>query len=210
MSDRVSRRADEFMGLLACYANHVALPASAAVRRPGFCRPAAAERDELVIGCRQWTKCLRNHNGGVEAMTYHPPTEPNLGRARVSGKSTDVSEPSRSRLNPPARQRRRTKAATIADVAELAGVSPMTVSRVVNDETSVRQETRDKVIAAIAALDYLPHPSTRRMGDMVSIRIGMVFNDPNVGYLNDFMIGLLSKDSLRHVQLDVQPCEVRE
>jgi len=113
-------------------------------------------------------------------------------------------------LNQPARQRRRTKAATIADVAELAGVSPMTVSRVVKDETSVRQATRDKVIAAIAALDYLPHPSMRRVGDMDSIRIGMVFNDPSVGYLNDFMIGLLGKAGLRHVQLDVQRCELRE
>ena len=113
-------------------------------------------------------------------------------------------------MNQPARRRRRTKDATIADVAELAGVSPMTVSRVVNDESSVRPETRDKVIAAIAALDYLPHPSTRRAVDMESIRIGMVFNDPSVGYLNDFMMGVLSKASLRHVQLDVQRCETRD
>jgi len=113
-------------------------------------------------------------------------------------------------LNQPARQRRRTKTATIADVAELAGVSPMTVSRVVSDESSVRPETRDKVCAAIATLNYLPHPSTRRAVDMDSIRIGMVFDDPSVGYLSDFMMGLLSKASLRHVQLDVQRCEKRE
>jgi LacI family transcriptional regulator len=68
---------------------------------------------------------------------------------------------------------------------------------------------RDKVTAAISALNYLPHPSTRRQMDSDVIRIGMVFDDPSVGYLNDFMIGLLSKASLRHVQLDVQRCELR-
>ena len=113
-------------------------------------------------------------------------------------------------MNQPARQRRRTKAATIADVAELAGVSPMTVSRVVNDEPGVRPQTREKVSAAIAALNYLPHPAVRREPDGEVIRIGMVFHDPTVGYLNDFMIGLLSKAGLRHVQLDVQRCEQRE
>jgi len=113
-------------------------------------------------------------------------------------------------LNPTARPRRRSKAATIADVAALAGVSPMTVSRVVNDEAGVRPEMRDKVTAAIAALNYLPHAARREPVDTDTIRIGMVFNDPSVGYLNDFMIGLLSKASLRHVQLDVQRCELRE
>lgn len=86
----------------------------------------------------------------------------------------------------------------------------MTVSRVVNDEPGVSPEMRDKVSAAIAALDYLPHPSTRRSVDRDSIRLGMVFCDPTAGYLSDFMIGLLSKGNLRHVQLDVQRCEMRD
>ena len=42
--------------------------------------------------------------------------------------------------------------ATINDVAELAGVSIKTVSRVVNDEPNVRAATRDKVQQAIADL----------------------------------------------------------
>ncbi|MFG6489121.1 LacI family DNA-binding transcriptional regulator [Roseateles sp. BYS78W] len=113
-------------------------------------------------------------------------------------------------MNQTARPRRRTKAATLADVAKLAGVSPMTVSRVVNEEPGVRREMRDKVVAAIAALNYLPHPSAQPTLDTDVVRIGMVFNDPSVGYLNDFMIGLLSKAGLPHVQLDVQRCELRE
>jgi LacI family transcriptional regulator len=43
--------------------------------------------------------------------------------------------------------------ATIDDVAELAGVSIKTVSRVVNQEPNVRDSTRDKVLAAIASLN---------------------------------------------------------
>ncbi|MDR7334341.1 LacI family DNA-binding transcriptional regulator [Roseateles asaccharophilus] len=113
-------------------------------------------------------------------------------------------------MNQPLRQRRRTKLATIADVADMAGVSPMTVSRVVNGEANVRPETRDKVRAAVAALNYQAHPSSRRVENTDAISIGMVYHDPSVGYLNDFLIGLLNKASLRHVQLDVQRCETRD
>ena len=52
--------------------------------------------------------------------------------------------------------------ATINDVAELAGVSIKTVSRVINLEPNVRDSTRDKVNVAIAKLNYSPtyRPST--------------------------------------------------
>ncbi|MFG6413333.1 LacI family DNA-binding transcriptional regulator [Roseateles sp. DC23W] len=113
-------------------------------------------------------------------------------------------------MNPPLRQRRRTKLATIADVAELAGVSPMTVSRVVNGEDNVRPGTRDKVRAALDTLNYQNHPIPRRVLDADTISIGMVYHDPSVGYLSDFLIGLLNKASLRHVHLDVQRCEARD
>jgi LacI family transcriptional regulator len=47
------------------------------------------------------------------------------------------------------------------DVARLAGVSPMTVSRVINDPGRVQPETRERVLAAIATLRYVP-PKARR------------------------------------------------
>jgi DNA-binding LacI/PurR family transcriptional regulator len=43
--------------------------------------------------------------------------------------------------------------ATIQDVARAAGVSPMTVSNVINDAPHVRTATRQKVLAAMARLD---------------------------------------------------------
>ena len=46
--------------------------------------------------------------------------------------------------------------ATIRDVARLSGVSPMTVSRVINDSVRVSPETRRRVEEAIAELGYVP------------------------------------------------------
>ncbi len=45
---------------------------------------------------------------------------------------------------------------TIRDVAHEAGVSPMTVSRVINDSALVSPETRRRVEEAIAGLGYVP------------------------------------------------------
>ncbi|MFG6487663.1 LacI family DNA-binding transcriptional regulator [Roseateles sp. BYS78W] len=107
------------------------------------------------------------------------------------------------------RQRRGGKVSTIADVAAFAGVSAMTVSRVVNDEPNVRPGTREKVKAAIEALHYSPGPPPRRVAPPAAglTRIGVLYGDPSVGYLNDFLLGLLKKATLRQVQLLVERCE---
>ena len=52
-------------------------------------------------------------------------------------------------------------AVTIRDVAKLAGVSPMTVSRVINGSPKVTAETRERVEAAIAELRYVPNTLAR-------------------------------------------------
>ena len=60
------------------------------------------------------------------------------------------------------RQRRRSnQSVTIRDVAAHVGVSPMTVSRVINRESNVKPETRELVHAAIRALNYAPSPAAR-------------------------------------------------
>ena len=55
----------------------------------------------------------------------------------------------------------RSQQATIVDVANLAGVSIKTVSRVVNREPNVREATRSRVNDAIAALKYTPNEAAR-------------------------------------------------
>ena len=51
--------------------------------------------------------------------------------------------------------------ATIYDVAERAGVSPKTVSRVLNKDAPVNEKTRARVQAAMAALGYVPSLAAR-------------------------------------------------
>ncbi len=99
---------------------------------------------------------------------------------------------------------------TMADVAKLAGVSPMTVSRVMNDKTTVRQKTRDKVYAAVAALNYAPNQAARRLAGSKPIRIGFLYSNPSSGYLSEFLVGLLNQASLNNVQLVVEKCDAGE
>ena len=67
-----------------------------------------------------------------------------------------------TRGNRKSKQRQR-GAPTIADVAAYAGFAPMTVSRVINGESNVRQETREAVQAAIAKLKYSPNLAARSL-----------------------------------------------
>lgn len=52
--------------------------------------------------------------------------------------------------------------ATIRDVAKLAGVSAGTVSNVLNRPSYVREETREKVLAAISELEFVPDQGSRQ------------------------------------------------
>jgi len=53
--------------------------------------------------------------------------------------------------------------ATLRDVAREAGVSYQTVSRVINDSTSVAPATRNRVLKAISALDYHPNRAAQML-----------------------------------------------
>jgi LacI family transcriptional regulator len=64
--------------------------------------------------------------------------------------------------------------ATIYDVASQAGVSIKTVSRVMNAEPNVRDETRARVQAAAAALNYHPNLSARSLAGSRSYLIAVI------------------------------------
>jgi LacI family transcriptional regulator len=61
--------------------------------------------------------------------------------------------------------------ATIKDVARMAGCSIKTVSRVINGEPYVSEETRARVQAAIRAVGYAPNISARRLAQNKSFMI---------------------------------------
>jgi len=61
------------------------------------------------------------------------------------------------------------------DVAAKAGVSVFTVSSVINDSKRIRPETRDRVLAAIAALDYVPNSAARSLRTRRSDTVGILF-----------------------------------
>ncbi|WP_298454678.1 LacI family DNA-binding transcriptional regulator [uncultured Cellulomonas sp.] len=62
----------------------------------------------------------------------------------------------------------------MSDVARVAGVSHQTVSRVLNDHPSVRAETRDRVLAAIADLGYRRNTAARALVTRRTGTIGVV------------------------------------
>jgi LacI family transcriptional regulator len=66
---------------------------------------------------------------------------------------------------------------TIEEVAQLAGVSNMTVSRVVNASPRVSTETRDKVRAAMEALAYKPNAIAQGMRSNTTRTIGFLLPD---------------------------------
>jgi DNA-binding LacI/PurR family transcriptional regulator len=67
--------------------------------------------------------------------------------------------------------------AVMSDVAKLAGVSHQTVSRVINGSDQVREETRERVLAAMRMLDYRPNPVARALVTGRSRTIGVVSFD---------------------------------
>jgi DNA-binding LacI/PurR family transcriptional regulator len=63
---------------------------------------------------------------------------------------------------------------TIQDVARFAGVGVGTVSRVINNSPDVKSTTRNKVLSAIAQLNYRPNPIARSMISKQTGAIGVI------------------------------------
>src|ERR1700722_8527677 len=128
----------------------------------------------------------------------------NLAR-KMTTRSAGRRLGTRSNQKPKHRQQ---GAPTIADVAAYAGFAPMTVSRVINGENNVRQETREAVQAAIAKLKYSPNLAARTLAGAEQVRIGMLYSNPSAAFLSEFLVGSLEQARLSHVQLVVEKCDV--
>ena len=95
---------------------------------------------------------------------------------------------------------------TIKQVAELAGVSFKSVSRVINKEPGVKEELRLKVEKAIKELNYQPNISARRLRGKSST-IGFIYNNPNSNYVISMLHGILAACRKNDFELVVHPVE---
>jgi len=97
--------------------------------------------------------------------------------------------------------------ATISDVAEIAGVSIKTVSRVFNEEPNVREETRQRVLQVVADLDYHPNIAARSLAGRKSFLIGLLYDNPCPNYILGLQSGSLDRLRGDKWRLLVVPCE---
>ncbi|RDI98914.1 LacI family DNA-binding transcriptional regulator [Dyella solisilvae] len=87
--------------------------------------------------------------------------------------------------------RRKGAAITIDDVAVLAKVSPMTVSRVMNGHSKVRDATRERVMEAVRELGYIPNLAASSLAAAQDARIALIYTNPSGGYLRELLLGAL-------------------
>ncbi|WP_082463799.1 LacI family DNA-binding transcriptional regulator [Sphingomonas sp. Leaf17] len=91
--------------------------------------------------------------------------------------------------------------ATIRDVARHAAVSVASASRALNGHASVAPGTRDRVIAAATALDYVPHLGARSLSTRRSNSIGVVLPDLFGEFFSEVIRGLDFAAHRRGLQL---------
>ncbi|HEY2661236.1 MAG TPA: LacI family DNA-binding transcriptional regulator [Caulobacteraceae bacterium] len=96
---------------------------------------------------------------------------------------------------------------TMKEVAQSAGVSFKTVSRVLNHEPNVREELRDRVRAAVAALGYVPNVAARDLAGGKSFLIGLMFDNPSESYISKIQTGAITRCRNTGYYLIVEPLE---
>ncbi|MDU0353747.1 LacI family DNA-binding transcriptional regulator [Paraglaciecola aquimarina] len=80
---------------------------------------------------------------------------------------------------------------TLKDVADLAGVSTSTVSRVVSGKNVVAQSVKDKVEKAIKKTGYIPNINARALANKNSSNIGLVTPDLSLAFFGTLAAGVI-------------------
>src|SRR5690606_37018611 len=78
---------------------------------------------------------------------------------------------------------------TIADVAELAQVSKMSVSRVLNGQTGVSEKTRQRILEAVEQLGYVPNANPR-IRPSTTRQVGLLIPDITTTYMGEILRGV--------------------
>ncbi|MDQ2623941.1 MAG: LacI family transcriptional regulator, partial [Actinomycetota bacterium] len=93
----------------------------------------------------------------------------------------------------------------MADVAQLAGVSVKTVSNVLNDYPYIREETRARVLAAIAELGYRVNHTARSLRSGRSGMIGLAVPELGQPYFGELADDVLAAGRRHDVQVIIEP-----
>jgi len=102
---------------------------------------------------------------------------------------------------PPKAVRRKASAVTIDEVAAHAGVSPMTVSRVINGHAGVRERNRERVMRSVLALDYRPNLAASALAAAQHTCIALIYTNPSASYLRELLVGALQGSTQSAAQL---------
>jgi LacI family transcriptional regulator len=78
---------------------------------------------------------------------------------------------------------------TLADVAIVAGVSKMTVSNVINGKNGMSEQTRQRVLRAIAQSGYVANSAARVLAGRSMNLLGVILPQFNSLYLNEILLG---------------------
>lgn len=82
---------------------------------------------------------------------------------------------------------------TIKDVAKMAGVSPATVSRIINNTKPVSDSVREKVESAIKKTGFRPNTIARSLILKKSLTIGVLITDISNRYYSEMVRGIENK-----------------
>jgi len=99
---------------------------------------------------------------------------------------------------------------TIQDVAKAAGVSPMTVSNVINDHPNVRPSTREKVLEAMARLGYRVNVAARNLRKGRTGIIGLAVPEVNSLYYGRLAAGIIAAAERRGLRVSIEQTASRE
>jgi len=92
--------------------------------------------------------------------------------------------------------KKKTQGVTIYDVADDAGVSLATVSRVINKSAVVRPERRERVLASIKKLNFKPNEMARGLARQKSTNLGVLVPDLSRSETSELLSGIVDTANL--------------
>ncbi|MBO9622529.1 MAG: LacI family DNA-binding transcriptional regulator [Sphingomonas sp.] len=96
---------------------------------------------------------------------------------------------------------------TIKEVSRIAGVSFKTVSRVLNNEKHVSEETRKRVEEVVAQLNFRPSHAARTLAGRRSFQVALLYDNPSPYYVYHIQAGAQQRCTELGFRLLLQPVD---